>query len=266
MGAQTLTARTVCKDEGISKPAPPHLQARDRQAERAGRGPTVGRRRQGSEPHGRDPARGAGRGAQPAEPDGGTPGRYIKIGTLQLRHPTAPNTSHPDLFAYPMTTAARANTTSWTFRTRFRRGAFGWKGTQLAIGRINEALTEIRAVARHDPARAAEGAVLLLEKLSPALCQIDSSSGALGNATFATVQELAPLISQAPVSTKVRQQWLDRLFEAIQEDDPPYIESLGDHWGDLCATRPLGQDRHDVVEHLRHRDPFRRHEHQLFKH
>ncbi len=138
-----------------------------------------------------------------------------------------------------MTTAARTPTTSWAFRTRFRRSAFGWKGTQLAIGRINEALAEIGAVARHDPASAAEGAVLLLEKLSPALCQIDSSSGALGNATYATVQELAPLISNAPVSTAVRQKWLDSLFEAIQEDDPPYIESLGDHWGDLCATQEL---------------------------
>ena len=138
-----------------------------------------------------------------------------------------------------MTTVSRTETNAWAFRTRFRRAAFGWKGTQLAIGRINEALTEIRAVARHDTACAAEGAVLLLEKLSPALCQIDSSSGALGNATYATVQELAPLISQAPVSTKVRQKWLDRLFDAIQEDDPPYIEPLGDHWGDLCATREL---------------------------
>ena len=138
-----------------------------------------------------------------------------------------------------MTTAARTETSPWAFRTRFRRGAFGWKGSQLAISRINEALTEIRAVARHDTACAAEGAVLLLEKLSPALCQIDSSSGALGNATYATVQELAPLISHAPVSAKVRQKWLDRLFEAIQEDDPPYIEALGDHWGDLCATKDL---------------------------
>lgn len=138
-----------------------------------------------------------------------------------------------------MTTAARADITHWAFRARFRRGAFGWKSTQLAIGRLNEALAEIRAVARHDPARAAEGAVLLLEKLSPALCQIDSSSGTLGNATYATVQELAPLISHAHVSTSVRRQWLDRLFEAFQEDDPPYIESLGEHWGDLCATQEL---------------------------
>ena len=140
--------------------------------------------------------RGAGRGAQPAEPDGGTPGRTVKNRTRQRRYPTPPKTIQPKQLPRTMTTAARTETTAWAFRTRFRRGAFGWKGTQLAIGRINEALTEIRAVARHDTACAAEGAVLLLEKLSPALCQIDSSSGALGNATYATVQELAPLISQ----------------------------------------------------------------------
>ena len=135
----------------------------------------------------------------------------------------------------PTTTA----TTPWAFRTRFRRSAFGWKASRLAIGRLQEALIEIRAAARIDPARAGEGAVLLLEKLSPALCQIDSSSGALGNATYATVQELVPLISNAPVSATVRKKWLDRLFEAIQEDDPPYIESLGDHWGNLCGTQEL---------------------------
>ena len=127
----------------------------------------------------------------------------------------------------------------WAFRARFRRTAFGWKGTKLAIERIHEALAEIRAVARHDPASAAEGAVLFLEKLSPALNQIDSSSGALGNATYSAVQELVPFIGSAPVDGAVRKKWLDRLFEAIQDDDPPYIEHLGDHWGDLCATPEL---------------------------
>ena len=136
-------------------------------------------------------------------------------------------------------TTTTATSTPWAFRTRFRRSAFGWKASRLAMDRIHEALTEIRAVARHDPAHAAEGAVLLLEKLSPALCQIDSSSGALGNATYATVQELVPLISNAPVSTALRKKWLARLFEAIQQDDPPYIEPLGDHWGELCATEEL---------------------------
>jgi hypothetical protein len=144
----------------------------------------------------------------------------------------------------PATTTAAA---PWIFRTRFRRSAFGWKASRLAIGRIQEALIEIHAAARIDPVRAGEGAVLLLEKLSPALCQIDSSSGALGNATHAAVQELAPLISSAPVSTSVRKQWLDRLFEAIQQDDPPYIESLGDHWGDLCATPEQASDWADQL-------------------
>jgi hypothetical protein len=54
----------------------------------------------------------------------------------------------------------------------------------LAIERIHDALAEIRAVARQDPAAAAGGAVLFLEKLSPALNQVDSSTGALGNATY----------------------------------------------------------------------------------
>lgn len=138
-----------------------------------------------------------------------------------------------------MTTAARTETVPWTFRSRFRRSAFGWRGTALAIGRHNEALAEIRAVVRHDPARAAEGAVLLLATLSPALCQIDSSSVALGNATRATVQELTPLISQAPVSRAVRQQWLDRLFEAIPQDDPPYMNP-SEFTGESSAPRRNG--------------------------
>lgn len=127
----------------------------------------------------------------------------------------------------------------WAFRTRFRRAAFGWKGSKLAIERIHDALAEIRAAARHDPATAAEGAVLLLEKLSPALCQVDSSSGALGNATYAAVEELVPVMASAQVGTATRRKWLDRLFAALQEDDPPYIERLGDHWGELCATPEL---------------------------
>ena len=128
---------------------------------------------------------------------------------------------------------------AWTFRTRFRRAAFGWNGSKLAIERIHGALAEIRAALKRDPAQAAEGAVLFLEKLSPALCQVASSSGALGNATYAAVRELAPIISKAPVDSATRKKWLDRLFEAIQNDDPPYIEHLGDHWGELCATPEL---------------------------
>lgn len=135
----------------------------------------------------------------------------------------------------------------WDFRARLRRTAFGWKGAKLAIERIHEALTEIRAVARHDPATAAEGAVLFVDRRSPALNQTDSSSGALGNATDAAVQELVPIISNAPVDPATRKKWLDRLFAAIQEDDPPYIEHLGDHWGELCATPELASAWADQV-------------------
>lgn len=127
----------------------------------------------------------------------------------------------------------------WAFRTRFRRAAFGWRGSRLAIQRIEEALAEIRAAGRHDPIVAAEGAVLLLEKLSPALSQVDSSSGALGSATHAAVKTLVPIIAGAPVSDAVRARWLERMFAALQDDDPPYIEALGDHWGDLCGTAEL---------------------------
>jgi hypothetical protein len=69
----------------------------------------------------------------------------------------------------------------------------------------------------------------------------------LGNATYAAVQELVPLISHAPVTTAVRQKWLDRLFEVIQEDDPLCIESLGDHWGELCATQELASTGSDQL-------------------
>lgn len=55
---------------------------------------------------------------------------------------------------------------TWAFRRSLPPDRVRLKGSKLAIERIHEALTEIRAVARHDPTIAAEGAVLFLEKLS----------------------------------------------------------------------------------------------------
>lgn len=124
----------------------------------------------------------------------------------------------------------------WEFAKRFRRGGFGWRASRLASERIAEALSEIHAVARHDPLRAADGAVRFLVKLSPALEQVDSSSGALGSAARAAVDSLVPVIAQAPADAALREKWLDQLFEAIQNDDPPYLELLDERWGDLCAT------------------------------
>jgi len=123
----------------------------------------------------------------------------------------------------------------WTFPARFRRGAFGWKSA-LPIQRLKEAVAEIRQVARREPVLAADGAVSLLEKLSPALEQVDSSSGALGAAVNRAIEALVPVIAGVDVPALMRERWLERLFDALQDDQMPYIECLGDHWGELCAT------------------------------
>jgi tetratricopeptide (TPR) repeat protein len=133
---------------------------------------------------------------------------------------------------------AKTERHKWVFRARFRRNAFGWK-SQPAIKRIKEAVSEIKKVARKDKALAAEGAVIFLEKLSPALERIDSSSGAIGAAVNGAIKALIPIIVEAQVEAKRRDAWLERLWDAYQEDAMPYIEQLGDHWGELCASREV---------------------------
>jgi hypothetical protein len=141
----------------------------------------------------------------------------------------------------------------WQFAPRFRRQAFGWR-SDTPIQRIKEALAEIKQVARKEPILAAEGAVTLLEKLSPALEQADSSSGALGSAVNRAIDTLVPIISKADVEPRVRQCWLERLWQALQDDEMPYIESLGEHWGELCCTPDLAAKWVDeflpLVDHI----------------
>jgi len=129
----------------------------------------------------------------------------------------------------------RARRVRWEFTRRFRRGAFGWK-SQPAIQRVRQAVSEIKAVARRDPALAAEGAVLFLERVSPALEHVDSSSGAIGTAVNHAIEDVVAIIASAPVSASTRAGWLDRLWEAHAADAIPYIERLGDFWGDLCTS------------------------------
>jgi len=123
----------------------------------------------------------------------------------------------------------------WIFRSRFRKRAFGWR-SQPAVKRVKEAVAEIKKMARKDPALGAEGAVLFLEKVSPALEQVDSSSGAIGTAVNHAIETLAPIIAEVEVDDAVRTQWLERLWQAVEEDAIPYIELLPDYWGELCAT------------------------------
>jgi hypothetical protein len=76
---------------------------------------------------------------------------------------------------------SKTTTHKWQFKARFRRHAFGWR-SQPAVTRVKEAVSEIKKVARKDKMLAAEGAVSFLEKVSPALEHVDSSSGAIGTA------------------------------------------------------------------------------------
>ncbi|WP_317203448.1 hypothetical protein [Janthinobacterium sp.] len=123
----------------------------------------------------------------------------------------------------------------WQFAPRFRRNAFGWKSTA-PIQRIKEALVEIKSFAKKEPVLAAEGAVLFLEKLVPAIAGVDSSSGAMGSAVNRAIETLATIVAKAGPSAALREEWLERLWEAIQDDDMSYLAYLGEFWGELCAT------------------------------
>ena len=123
----------------------------------------------------------------------------------------------------------------WVFTRRFRSQAFGWRGSPLACQRIKEAVAEIRQAARRDPVCAAEGVVRLLERMWPALQHVDSSSGALGNAVAKAVEAVIPILAEADADPKTRTGWLDRLWQAIQEDGVGYLEGLADRWGEICG-------------------------------
>lgn len=129
---------------------------------------------------------------------------------------------------------------AWQFAPRFRRNAFGWR-SDLPIQRLKEAVSEIRKVARTDRNGAAEGAVVLFEKLVPAIENVDSSSGAMGSAVHWVIDKLVPVIAEAPWTTIERQRWLERLWQAVDEDGYSYIETLAEHWGSLCAGRELAE-------------------------
>lgn len=135
----------------------------------------------------------------------------------------------------------------WTFAARFRSGAYSWRGSSLACQRIQEAVREIKSVARKEPVLAAEGAIRLMEKLWPALQHVDASSGALGTATYNAVDELTDLIAAAPADEKRRRKWLDRLWEAIQEDGVSYLQNATDRWGELCASPQIAGEWADQL-------------------
>ena len=153
-----------------------------------------------------------------------------------------PNSRQPAPTPTPAPIPAR-----WAFQARFRRNAFGWK-SEPALTRVKEAVTEIKAAARKDKRLGAEGAVLFLERVAPALEQVDGSSGAIGTAVRKAVATLAGLIAAAEVEDIVRNLWLERLMTAYLEDGRPWIEALGEHWDTLCVTPSLASQWADRLQ------------------
>jgi len=127
----------------------------------------------------------------------------------------------------------------WTFVARFRAGAYGWRGSALACKRLKEAVTEIKKVARTDGVLAADGVVNLMERLWPALEKIDTSSGALGTAVNRTLDELIPILIEAPADLATRTKWTDRLYQAVMDDGVDYLAQVETAWGDICSFPDL---------------------------
>ncbi len=125
---------------------------------------------------------------------------------------------------------------NWAFRPRLRTGAFGWYGSRLACQRLKEAVAEIKKAAKTDPVTAADGVVTLLERIWPPFQYIDTSSGALGGAVNWAQDELLPIVIGAPADRKTRDKWLERLWQAIQEDGVSYLWMVEDLWGELCGS------------------------------
>ncbi|SER45975.1 hypothetical protein SAMN05421690_102821 [Nitrosomonas sp. Nm51] len=76
---------------------------------------------------------------------------------------------------------------------------------------------------------------------------MDSSSGAIGTAVNRAIDTLVPIIAKADVGIKARKRWLDRLWTAFQDDEIPYLECLGDYWGELCVTKEMASSLADEL-------------------
>jgi hypothetical protein len=127
----------------------------------------------------------------------------------------------------------------WAFKARFRAHAYGWRGSSLASTRLKEAVREINSVAKSDRVLAAEGGVSLMERLWPALEDIDTSTGALGGVIHRTLAELIPILISAPADVKTRGAWLERLFQAVMDDGVQYLAPVEDRWGEIAVYPEL---------------------------
>ena len=97
-----------------------------------------------------------------------------------------------------------------------------------------------------------------MERIWPAFRDIDTSSGALGTAVARTLAELLPILIDAPADHATRSKWLERLFEAVQNDGVEYLAPVEDRWGEIArypdlineyADRLIGMVRRAWADH-----------------
>ena len=133
----------------------------------------------------------------------------------------------------------------WQFKARMRARSYNWRGTALATARLKAAVSEIKKVAKTDPVAAGDGVVSLMERIWPAFQDIDTSSGALGTAVSRTLDELIPILIAAPADHAITRTWLERLFEAVQNDGVQYLAPVEDRWGEIARYPDLINDYAD---------------------
>ena len=133
----------------------------------------------------------------------------------------------------------------WQFKARMRARSYNWRGTALATARLKASVSEIKKVAKTDPVVAGDGVVSLMERIWPAFQDIDTSSGALGTAVSRTLDELIPILIAAPADHAITRTWLERLFEAVQNDGVQYLAPVEDRWGEIARYPDLINDYAD---------------------
>ena len=100
---------------------------------------------------------------------------------------------------------------------------------------LQRAVGELRRASRGDAVRAGEGAVVLLERMAPAMEAVEDVVGTLAGAAARAIDQVAPLLA-APVEDAVRDARLDRLWAALVADEVGHVRRLAEHWGSLCGT------------------------------
>jgi len=140
---------------------------------------------------------------------------------------------------------ARSSTHRWAFKSGMRAGAFGWRSTAKAAARLKAAVREIKTVRKIDPVAAGEGVIALAERIWPAFEHIDTSSGSLGTAVARTLEDLVPILIDAPADETTRAAWAERLRTAIVDDGVDYLAPLADRFGEIAQVPSVINDHAD---------------------